>query len=131
MKKNDYNFIRDIRSQSLWSLYKQMRESGAFPSLTAICREIEQMEQPLHFISYRMARQAFNSYFYRRKMPKRLWPQKKILYDSFIQKCVSLRTENPSMEDREVIWFAVLAPAPCIGLSEDQIRRTLISMGAK
>lgn len=131
MRKNgNYNFIRDIRQNAIECLYSQMRASGDFPNLHAICVELESMPMPLHYISYRMARSLYTSYFDRGDLHTRKWPTKKRLYDSFIKECKKLRASGRYTSDRDIITNALLSPAPCIGLSESMIRRILVSMGA-
>ena len=129
MKQQNYNFIRAIRDEAILRLYKTMRATGQYPCLSAICDEIEEMQMPLHYISYRMARQMYNNHFLRHRSTRRMWPQKRRIYDSFIRRCIELKKVYD--DDRQIITEALLSPAPCIGLSSSMIRRILVSLGAK
>lgn len=129
MKQEEYNFIRSIRDEAIQRLYVTMRRTGDYACLSDICEHIAEMPMPLHYISYRMARQAFNNHFHRGRQATRMWPQKRRMYDSFIQRCRELAT--PGRDEREVIMEALLSPAPCVGLSPSMIRRILVRHGAR
>ena len=124
-----FNFIRSIRDEAIWRLYSSMRATGEYTCLTDICRVIADMPMPLHYISYRMARQMYNNRYYRHINSGRIWPQKKRLYESFIQHCE--RCRQKSNDERIIIMEALLSPAPCMGLSTSMIRRILVRQGAR
>ena len=133
MSTKRYSFIADIREDALWSLYLQMRSDGDFCGLWNLTAEIVDMPMPLHYISYRMARQLFSWKFERHGWGgvTRKWPQKRRLYDSFISCCERAMKDFPDECDtREIIRIALLSPAPCIGLSHSQIQRILKRRGA-
>lgn len=131
MPANDnYNFIRELRDKRLFDMYLLMRKSRRYNSFCEITHELELLEMPIHYLSYLMASRIYRKYFIHKQNITVKSVPKNILYYSFINKCKELK--RAGLKDRNtIIKKALLSPAPCIGLSESQIRRTLRAKGAK
>lgn len=129
MKKKQNDYTDDIRSICLKSLYDQMRRSCDFSGVTSISSELEQYPMPLHLISLDMAHRVYRSFFVYNRPLHYKSAQKQILYSSFLAECTELR--KSLTDDSTIIQRALLSPAPCCGLGQNQIRRILRAMGCK
>lgn len=126
-----YSFINELLAERLYLLYTAMRKSRKYNSLVDISREIELMPMPVHYISVLMAQKCYTQYFVAGKKVEYKFTGKRILYNSFIKRCKELRRRKKNLSDSQIIKEALLSEAPCVGLSESQIRRILRSKGAK
>ncbi len=130
MSQTKSSYIRDMQAQRLYELYKLMRRQSQYSSLCDITRTLELMPMPLHYISSDMASRIYYQYFVHHKPVEFKSISRNIMYNSFLLKCKELMQQGFT-DVHTIIQKAVLSEAPCIGLSESQIRRILRSKGAK
>lgn len=107
-----------------------MRQQGQYSSLCDISRSLELMPMPIHYISTEMASWAYHQFFIHHKPVEFKSLARNILYQSFLCKCLDLRKQGLK-DTHTIIQKAILSEAPCVGLSECQIRRILRAKGAK
>lgn len=124
------NFIEELRAKRILDLYRIMRKQGKYSSLHEICQDIELMPMPIHYISYYRAYRAYLRHFVQKQKVTYKFISRNILYNSFLARCKEFMAQGITDRDT-IIHKALLSDAPCIGLSEPQIRRILRKQGAK
>lgn len=124
--KGDYSRVQRNRNRELLYLYRKMRATCRYTSLSDICKEIALTPVSRYYLSEERGLTVYSQHM-RIGVMHCSSRYKRRLYEAFVEECG--RHKGTRMKDR--VRKALDVRAPCVGLSPSRIQTVLTKLGAK